>query len=60
MTYKGMLNAAVFLMFLTRLIAGASRKILLIADRLQAHKTPAVQAGVEAHRDPIEVFYLPP
>jgi transposase len=59
MTYKGALNAAVFLMFLTRLIAAASRKILLIADRLQAHKTPAVQAWVEAHREQIEVFYLP-
>lgn len=59
MTYQGALNAAVFLLFLTRLIAGASRKLLLIADRLQAHKTPAVQAWVEAHRDQIEVFYLP-
>ena len=59
MTYKGALNATVFLMFLTRLIAGAARKILLIADRLQAHKTPEVQAWVEAHRDQIEVFYLP-
>jgi transposase len=60
MTYKGSLNAAVFLLFLTKLVEGAGRKILLIADRLQAHKTPAVLAWVEAHRDRIEVFYLPP
>jgi len=59
MTYPGALNAAVFLTFLTRLVAGASRKILLIADRLQAHKTPAVEAWVEAHGDRIEVFDLP-
>jgi transposase len=59
MTYRGALNAAVFLVFLKKLVAGASRKILLIADRLQAHKTPEVQAWVEAHRDQIEVFYLP-
>lgn len=59
MTYQGSLNAAVFLLFLTRLIAGASRKILLIADRLRAHKTPEVQAWLGAHRDDIEVFYLP-
>jgi transposase len=59
MTYKGSLNAAVFLVFLTKLIEKAPRKILLIADRLQAHKTPAVQAWVEAHREQIEVFYLP-
>ena len=59
MTYRGALNAAVFLLFLTRLIAGASRKVLLIVDRLQAHKTPEVQAWVQAHRERIEVFYLP-
>jgi transposase len=59
MTYKGSLNAAVFLVFLTRLIEGATRKILLIADRLQAHKTPEVLAWIEAHRDRIEVFFLP-
>ena len=59
MTYKGSLNAAVFLTFLTRLIAEAPRKVLLIVDRLQAHKTAEVDAWVEAHRDRIEVFYLP-
>jgi transposase len=59
MTYQGALNAAVFLTFLARLINEASRKVLLIVDRLQAHKTPAVEAWLEAHRDRIEVFYLP-
>lgn len=60
MTYKGMRNAAVFLLFLNKLIAGATRKIILIADRLQAHKTPEVTAWVEAPKDKIEVFSLPP
>ncbi len=60
MTYKGSLNAAVFLIFLTKLIEGAPRKIFLIADRLQAHKTPEVMAWVEANQEKIEVFYLPP
>lgn len=59
MTYKGALNAAVFLTFLARLVAGASRKVLLIVDRLQAHKTPEVEAWVAARRGRIEVFYLP-
>jgi transposase len=59
MTYKGSLDAAVFLVFLTKLIEGATRKILLIADRLQAHKTPEVLAWIEAHKARIEVFYLP-
>ncbi len=48
MTYKGSLNAAVFLVFLKKLIEGANRKVLLIADRLQAHKTPEVIAWLEA------------
>ena len=59
MTYQGSLNAAVFLLFLTKLVAGSQRKILLIADRLQAHKTPEVLAWLAARRDQIEVFYLP-
>jgi transposase len=59
MTDKGALDAAVFLTFLARLIAEAPRKVLLIVDRLQAHKTPEVDAWVQAHRDRIEVFYLP-
>ena len=59
MTYKGMLTAAVFLVFLKKLVQGTTRKILLIADRLQAHKTPEVQAWVDSHQDRIEVFYLP-
>jgi transposase len=59
MTYKGSLNAAVFLLFLDKLIAGASRKILLIVDRLQAHKTPEVVQWLAEHQEQIEVFYLP-
>jgi transposase len=60
MTYRGMLTAAVFLQFLRRLLAGSQRKVLLIADRLQAHKTPEVLAWLAAHAAQIEVFYLPP
>jgi transposase len=59
MTYRGMLTAAVFLLFLQKLIAEAPRKILLIADRLRAHQTPEVQAWLEEHGEQIEVFYLP-
>jgi transposase len=59
MTFRGALDAAVFLVFLNKLIEEASRKIFLIADRLQAHKTPEVLAWIEAHKARIEVFYLP-
>ena len=60
MTYKGTMNAATFLLFLQKLVEGASRKILLIADRLQAHKTPEVEAWLEGQQERIEVFYFPP
>jgi transposase len=59
MTYQGALTATVFLLFLQRLVAGARRKILLIADRLQAHKTPEVEAWLAERHAQIEVFYLP-
>ncbi len=59
MTYKGSLDATVFLAFLAVLIEATSRKVFLIADRLQAHKTPEVLAWVEGHRDRIDVSYLP-
>jgi DDE superfamily endonuclease len=59
MTYKGSLDATVFLAFLAGLIEATSRKVFLIADRLPAHKTPEVLAWVEAHKDRIEVSYLP-
>lgn len=59
MTYQGMLTATVFRLFLQRLVAGAERKILLIADRLQAHMTPEVESWLAQHDGQIEVYYLP-
>lgn len=60
MTYQGSLNASVFLVFLNGLIERFPRKIFLIADRLRAHKTPEVMDWIEAHKDRIEIFFLPP
>ena len=59
MTYKGSHDAAVFLLFLGKLIERARRKVFLIADRLEAHETPVVLAWVKAHAERIEVFSLP-
>jgi transposase len=59
MTYPGSLTAAVFLVFLQKLIEGAPRKVLLIADGLRAHKTPEVEAWVAERQDRIALFYLP-
>ena len=59
MTYTQTMTAALFLVFLGRLLRSTTGKVFLIVDRLRAHMTPAVQAWVAAHRDRIEVFYLP-
>lgn len=59
MTYLTTMTAAVFLEFLGRLLRSTTGKVFLIVDRLRAHMTPEVEAWVAAHRDRLEVFYLP-
>jgi transposase len=59
MTYTGTMTAALFLVFLGRLLRSTTGKVFLIVDRLRAHLTPEVMAWVAAHRDRLEVFYLP-
>jgi transposase len=60
MIYEGALNAFIFLSFLRRLTKSAGRKVFLIVDNLRVHWAKSVTAWVEANRDRIEVFYLPP
>jgi transposase len=59
MTYTGTMTGGVFLVFLGRLLRSTTGKVFLIVDRLRAHMTPAVQEWAAAHRERIEVFYLP-
>jgi transposase len=59
MTYTRTMTAAVFIVFLQRLLRSTTGKVFLIVDRLRAHMTPEVQAWVAAHADRLEVFYLP-
>jgi transposase len=59
MTYTQTMTAALFLVFLGRLLRSTTGKVFLIVDRLRAHMTPAVQEWVAAHRERLEVFYLP-
>jgi hypothetical protein len=59
MTYKGALNAALFIMFLGRLLRTSTRKVFLIVDRLRAHERGTVTDWVGARKDRIEVFSLP-
>ena len=59
MTYTRAMNAALFLVFLERLLRGTTGKTFLMVDRLQAHQTPAVKAWVAARRDRLELFLVP-
>jgi len=59
MIYPGKMNAALFIIFLTRLIAGATKKVFLIVDQLSVHEAAAVEQWLVDKTDRIEVFYLP-
>lgn len=59
MTHAQAMNAALFLVFLGRLLRSTTGKIFLIVDRLQAHGTPAVKAWVATRQDRLELFFLP-
>src|SRR5262249_54828466 len=59
MTYRQTMTAALFLVFLGRLVDSVHGKIFLITDRLKAHDAAAVKTWLAAHEDQIEVFLLP-
>jgi transposase len=59
MTYTSTMTAALFIVFLSKLVRGAQRKIFLIVDRLKAHDAKAVDEWVAEHKGQIELFYLP-
>jgi len=59
MIYTGRMNAALFIVFLARLVAGATRKVFLIVDHLSVHEAAAVDRWLADKTDRIEVFYLP-
>jgi transposase len=59
MIYEGKMNAALFLVFLSRLIASAAKKVFLVVDNLSAHEARAVADWLADKRERIEVFYLP-
>jgi transposase len=59
MIYAGRMNAALFIVFLARLVAGASKKIFLIVDNLSVHEAAAVDNWLANKTEVLEVFYLP-
>ena len=59
MLYRQALNAQRLIRFLTRLTRDAARKVFLILDNLKVHHATLVRDWLAAHREMIEVFYLP-
>jgi len=59
MCYKGALNATLFIGFIRRLTLSGSGKLFLIVDNLRVHRSVKVSQWVQAHREEIELFFLP-
>jgi transposase len=60
MVVDGAVNAPTFIRFLQRLVRDARRKVLLILDRLKAHRARLTRGWLAQHRSEIEVHYPPP
>src|SRR3954467_2828112 len=59
MLYDGKMTGALFVLFLTRLVAGATRRMILIVDRLKVHASEEVQVWLYEHQDQLEIVPLP-
>jgi transposase len=59
MTYSRTMTAALFVVFLDRLLRSTAGKIILIIDRLKAHQAAEVGEWVAAHADRLELVFLP-
>ena len=60
MVYTSRFNAGVFLVFLTRLLAGRPTKVYVILDGHPAHRARKVKEWVAARSDRIRLVFLPP
>ena len=59
MVFKRRFTAQVFLHFLRRLVKEARRKVYLIVDGHPVHRSRKAREWLEAHRERIEMFFLP-
>ena len=59
MTYKGSFTSGMMLIFLKRFIATAKKKIYLILDNLNIHKSKLIQAWVKKNGNKIAFFHFP-
>jgi transposase len=60
MLYQETMTSKVLLKFLSRLIMDVEKKVFLILDNHRVHHSKIVNKWLEAHREEIELFYLPP
>ena len=54
MIYTQTMDAALFLVFLGRLLRSTVGKVFLIVDRLRAHRTPEVQAWLALQHERLD------
>lgn len=59
MISPGKMNAALFIAFLTRLLAGAAKEAFRIVDHLSVHEAAAAEGWPADKTARLEVFYLP-
>lgn len=59
MTYTKSMSAALFIVFLGRLLRTTCKKVFLILDHLKAHDAAAVADWAARHAERIELFPLP-
>jgi len=57
--FEGALNADILIDFMKLLVRDAVRKVSLVSGNLRVHHSKPVKTWVAAHKDRIEVLYLP-
>lgn len=60
MIYKGGIDNDLFIEFMERLTRHSRKKIFLIVDNLRVHKSKAVLAWEQKHKDRIKIFFPTP
>ena len=60
MLYRETMTSQLLIKFMTRLIKDVPRKVFLVLDNLRVHHSKKVAQWLDANREYIEVFYLPP
>jgi len=60
MLYKETMTSKVLIKFMSRLIRDTDRKVFLILDNLRVHHSKTVKLWLEANKEKIAVFFLPP